>query len=351
MSENNHKAIIFGIAGRELSRAEAAFFHASRPIGIILFERNIESRAQLQALTDDLRAQSGNPHLPILIDQEGGRVARLKPPLVRAYPPMAAYGALYKQDAEKARRAARLGAALLASDLYELGININCAPCLDLGLPQTAQVIGDRAFAPHPDWVAQLGRSFMDGLAQGGVLPVLKHLPGHGRATVDSHATLPIIDAPVPQLQAQDFAPFRQLNDALLGMTGHLLFSHIDADLPSTLSPIIIGEIIRGHIGFDGLLMSDDISMQALPQPITTSAQQALAAGCDIILHCNGNMAEMQALAEVVPEMGPRARQQMQKVNHALANLSCNIEDNAAQIWAELVRDIFPLLSAGQNRL
>ena len=349
MSDSNHsvipfsgRAVIFGIAGLTLSPSEAAFFCETRPAGVILFARNIESRPQLRALTDDLRDKLDNPNLPILIDQEGGRVARLRPPLVRAYPPLAAYGALYAQDSEKALKATRLGAQLLASDLYEMGINITCAPCLDLALPRMSAVIGDRAFAANPDRVARLGRCFMEGLTQAGVLPMIKHLPGHGRAQVDSHDTLPVIDTVVPQLQSQDFAPFRQLNDALLGMTGHLLFTQIDTDMPVTLSPIIIDEIIRKHIGFDGLLISDDLSMRALQQPITESAQTALSAGCDLVLHCTGDMAEMQTLADNVPEITTKARQRMNKVNHALAHLTCTIDDNAVQIWAEMMRDISP---------
>ncbi len=343
MSENNHRPVIFGIEGLTLSDREAAFFHETRPWGVILFARNIDTREQLRALTDALREKSGNPQLPILIDQEGGRVARLKPPLVPAYPPMATYGRLYEQDKEKAVLAARLGASLLAADLYELGINITCAPCLDLGLANMSKVIGERAFSASPRVVAALGQAFADGLMEGGVLPVIKHLPGHGRARVDSHFELPVIEATVPHLQAEDFQPFRQLNDALLGMTGHLLFTAIDNELPSTLSPAVVQNVIREHIGFDGVLMSDDVSMQALSQSLSTIGEAALAAGCDLILHCNGEMAEMAEIAASLPDtMGAATAKRIARVDAALARLSNTTEADRRQIWGEIIGDIFP---------
>lgn len=349
MSESSLRPVIFGFAGVQLSDAEADFFHEARPWGVILFARNIETRAQVRALTDQLRAASGNPHLPILIDQEGGRVARLRPPLVAAHPPAAAYGTVYRQDPDAARHAAQLGGALLAADLHDLGINITCAPCLDLGLPGMSDVIGDRAFGDTPEMVGALGAAFADGLQQGGVLPVIKHMPGHGRATVDSHFELPVIEAPVPHLQAQDFEPFRHLNGALLGMTGHLLLTAIDEAAPVTLSPKIIDQVIRQHIGFDGVLMGDDVSMQALRQPLADSAAQSLAAGCDVVLHCNGDMAEMRAIAAALPDtMDDASAARIARVDAALANLTCDVPEAARQTWGEIMGDIFP---AARNAL
>ena len=334
---------IFGLQGLTLSDEEAAFFHDVRPWGIILFARNIESRDQLRALTDDLREKSGNAHLPILIDQEGGRVARLKPPLVPAYPPMGLYGELFEKDKAAAVEAARLGAALLAQDLFALGISINCAPCLDLRLPETSDVIGDRAFGDDVERVVALGRAVMDGFDMGGVMPVVKHMPGHGRATVDSHDELPRIDSDSDTLRQSDFEPFRQLNDALLGMTGHLLFTAIDEGAASTCSKTVIGDIIRNHIGFDGVLMSDDISMSALAGDMGARVTGALKAGCDMVLHCNGDMAEMQAVAEILPSKPSiDATPRIARVDEALASLESDVPKGARKVWGEIMADIFP---------
>ncbi|MCH1569546.1 MAG: beta-N-acetylhexosaminidase [Alphaproteobacteria bacterium] len=334
---------IFGIKGLALSEEEGAFFHTVRPWGIILFARNIESPSQLRSLTDDLRDKSGNPNLPILIDQEGGRVARLKPPLVSAYPPMGIYGEMYGYDPASALEAARLGAALLAQDLSALGITINCAPCLDLRLPEASEVIGDRAFSDDVETVTALGRAVMDGLEMGGVLPVVKHLPGHGRAKTDSHHELPRIDTDKAVLADTDFEVFHQLNDALIGMTGHLLYRDIDEDIVSTCSKTVIGDTIRRQIGFDGLLMSDDISMSALEGDMELRVIGALKAGCDLVLHCNGEMAEMQAVAAALPNRPSiDAIPRIERVNQALAGLSCDVPKGARKVWGELMADIFP---------
>lgn len=334
---------IFGLQGLTLNNEETAFFGDVHPWGIILFARNIESRQQLRALTDDLRYKSGNPHLPILIDQEGGRVARLRPPLVSAYPPMGLYGEMYKLDRAAAVEAARLGAALLGQDLFELGISVNCAPCLDLRLPETAEIIGDRAFGDDVERVVTLGRAVMDGLEMGGVLPVVKHMPGHGRATVDSHHELPRIDSDSDTLRQSDFEPFNQLSDALLGMTGHLLFTAIDETAVSTCSKTVIGDVIRNHIGFDGLLMSDDISMSALAGDMAMRVTGALKAGCDMVLHCNSDMAEMQAIAGVLPaKPSIDAAPRIARVDEALARLTCDVPKGARKVWGELMADIFP---------
>ncbi|MGB2206834.1 MAG: beta-N-acetylhexosaminidase [Parvibaculales bacterium] len=334
---------IFGLQGLTLSSEEVAFFDDVRPWGIILFARNIESREQLRALTDDLRDKFGNQHLPILIDQEGGRVARLKPPLVPIYPPMGLYGELYVKDKAASVEAARLGAALLAQDLFELGISVNCAPCLDLRLPETSNVIGDRAFGDDVERVVALGGAVMEGLEMGGVLPVVKHMPGHGRAMVDSHHELPRIDCDSDTLRQSDFEPFKQLNDALLGMTGHLLFTAIDEVAVSTCSKAVIGDVIRGHIGFDGVLMSDDISMSALAGDMGARVTGALKAGCDMVLHCNGDMAEMQAVAEVLPSKpSVDAAPRLARADEALAGLACDVPKGARKVWGEIMADIFP---------
>lgn len=335
--------IIFGFEGPVFTQEEGLFFHETRPWGVILFSRNIESRTQLREQTDMLREMSGNPHLPIFIDQEGGRVARLKPPLAPAYPPMGLYGEIYKTDKARAIEAARLGAALLAQDMVELGINITCAPCLDLRLPEMSDVIGDRGFGADVETVATLGRAVLDGLDMGGVLPVIKHIPGHGRAKVDSHIDLPIIDDDVPTLKATDFEVFKQLNDPLMAMTGHLRFASIDAAETSTFSKPVIEGVIRDFMGFDGLLMTDDISMGALTGTMEERVQKSLAAGCDVILHCNGQRAEMEAVFNALPEtVNPAAQARMDAVDDALASLRCDVPAGARKVWGELVADVFP---------
>ena len=342
------RPVIFGIAGKQVSNAEGAFFHDTRPWGIILFARNIDDGAQLKALTDSLRDMSGRPHLPILIDQEGGRVARVKPPLAMAHPPAAHYGAIFEKDPQRALHAAQLGGVLLADDLLRFGINISCAPCMDLGLPDMSDVIGDRAFSADAHVVGQLGAAFAKGLEAGGVLPVIKHLPGHGRARVDSHHDLPIIEEAVETLEQTDFAAFGEVRGALLAMTGHLLFEAIDAAHVSTFSSVIIEQVIRKRIGFDGLLMSDDLSMQALDGDMASRTQQALAAGCDMVLHCNGDMEEMLGVASALP--APQLQADMPRlaaVHAALAGLPrAALPENErralAQDWGELVSDVFP---------
>ena len=342
MSGNSHsyRPVIYGLERLAVTDEEAAFFRDARPWGLILFARNIESREQLLALTNSLREQSGNPNLPILIDQEGGRVARVKPPIAPLYPPMGVYGEIYKQDKARGLEAARLGAALLAQDLHRLGINVTCAPCLDLRLEGMSGVIGDRAFGEDVETIVALGRAVMDGLVMGGVLPVVKHMPGHGRAAVDSHFELPLVDADITTLQETDFAVFRQLNDAPLGMTGHLRFNAIDAAAPSTLSKTLIDGVIRDFIGFDGVLMSDDISMQALSGDLGQLSEKALAAGCDLILHCNGRADEMQAVQATIPDKPNAATQQrLDRAEAALAALTCKVPADARKVWGELMGD------------
>ncbi len=300
------KAVIFGCAGPSLTEQERHFFADVAPVGFILFARNCQFPDQVRRLVADLRRAVGRPDAPVLIDQEGGRVARLTPPHWRAPPPAASFGALYRRDEQIGIEAARLNTRLIADELYDLGISVDCLPVLDLRIAGASAAIGDRAFADRPDAVAALGRASADGLLAGAVLAVIKHLPGQGRARSDSHAELPVVDAPWPELAATDFAPFRALSDLLWGMTAHVLYSAIDADRPATVSPVVIDRAIRGAIGFDGLLLSDDLSMQALAGSIGERAAAALAAGCDVALHCNGDGAEMHAVAAAVDRLSDR---------------------------------------------
>lgn len=289
--------IIFGLAGTTVSADERALFSAATPAGFILFARNVVDRAQMRALTDDLRSITGRADLPILIDQEGGRVARMKAPEWPEFPPGSVFDRLYDVAPASAMAAARANALALALVLAEVGVTVNCLPLLDVRQPGASMIIGDRALGAEPLRVAALGRSVLAGLRDGGVLGVVKHIPGHGRASVDSHLELPVVDASDVEL-ASDLAPFAALADAPMAMTAHVVYRAWDAERPATLSPIVIGEIIRGRIGFDGLLMSDDLDMKALTGPVAERAAAAVAAGCDVGLHCSGNFADMAAIAE-----------------------------------------------------
>ena len=295
-------AAILGCAGAALSDWERRFFAETDPLGFILFLRNCETPAQVRALIADLRETVGRADAPVLIDQEGGRVARLKPPHWQALPPAGAIGALYGEAPEAAAEAAWLQGRLIAWDLADLGVTVDCAPVLDLRLPETHDVIGDRAFGAAPDQVARLGRAFCEGLLAGGVLPVIKHVPGHGRARADSHHALPVVETPRDELERSDFAPFRELADMPLAMTAHICFTALDPEDPVTTSARIVEEVIRGSIGFDGLLYSDDLSMKALAGGLGERAAASLAAGCDLALHCNGDPDEM---ADVMAACGP----------------------------------------------
>jgi beta-N-acetylhexosaminidase len=293
-------AAIYGCAGPTLSEAERRFFRRVDPFGFILFLRNVETPEQVARLTAELRETVGRADAPVLIDQEGGRVARLKPPHWRAAPPAARFGQLASHDREGAAEAVRLNARLLALELRAVGVDVDCAPVLDLRLPGAHDVIGDRAFGADPEIVAYLGRAMMDGFLEASVIPVAKHIPGHGRATVDSHHALPRVTTARAELEETDFRPFRLCADAPWAMTAHVVYSAIDDERPATTSPILIRDVIRGQIGFSGLLLSDDLSMQALSGTLGQRAQDALAAGCDIALHCNGKLDEMEAVAGAV---------------------------------------------------
>ncbi len=289
------RACILGCAGPVLTSEEAAFFRRVRPWGFILFRRNIETPDQTRALVAALRESVGREDAPVLVDQEGGRVQRLGPPHWRRYPAGRAYGEL---PAEDRREITRLGARLIAHDLAALGIDVDCLPVLDVPDPQMHDVIGDRAYDPTPEGVAVLGRAACEGLMAGGVLPVVKHIPGHGRARADSHLELPVVEASRAELEARDFIPFQALSDMPMAMSAHVVYADLDPSLPATLSRRVLDLAVRGIIGFDGLLMTDDLSMKALGGDFDDRAAAALDAGCDMILHCNGDMAEMQAVVQ-----------------------------------------------------
>lgn len=295
-------AFICGCAGPCLSPDENAFFREALPWGLILFARNVETPDQVRALVDTFRQAVGWA-APVLIDQEGGRVQRLKPPHWPAYPAPRRFGERFDDDPETACAAAELGARLIGLDLADLGINIDCLPLLDLAFPQTHDVIGDRAYHRDPEVVARLARATCAGLLRSGVLPVIKHIPGHGRATADSHHDLPRVAAPEEDLQANDFAPFTALADMPLAMTAHIVYTALDPDAPATTSRAIIEQVIRQRIGFDGVLMSDDVSMRALSGTIAERTRALFAAGCDLALHCNGDLAEMRDVARQSPQL------------------------------------------------
>jgi beta-N-acetylhexosaminidase len=299
-------AFITGVSDIALTSAERAFVREARPWGLILFKRNIETPAQVAALVASFREAVG-VEAPVLVDQEGGRVQRIGPPHWPSYPAAAVYGALYERDQTTGIAAARLGARLIAHDLERLGIDIDCLPVGDLPVPGADPVIGDRAYGETPAKVAVLARAAAEGLMAGGVLPVLKHLPGHGRAAADSHLKLPVVEAARAELESTDFAAFRPLVGLPLGMTAHVVFSAYDPVNPATTSVTIVQDVIRDSIGFKGLLMSDDVSMGALSGSLAERTCAALAAGCDIVLHCNGELAEMEAVASAAPVLAGEA--------------------------------------------
>src|ERR1700742_3468951 len=311
------KAFIIGISGPELNVDERAFIAAERPWGFILFKRNIETPAQVASLVDELRKCAGRPEAPVLIDQEGGRVQRLGPPQWPAYPPGAVFGRLYDLDPALGLNAARISSRLIAADLRELGITVDCLPLADVPVAGADAVIGNRAYGTEPDKVAAIARAVTSGLEQGGVLPVLKHIPGHGRATADTHFKLPEVDTSNSELERTDFAAFRPLADLPMAMTAHVVFSALDPAQPATTSATIIEQVIRGGIGFQGLLMSDDVSMNALAGSIAERTAAIVSAGCDIVLHCNGNLDEMREVARETPELTGTA---LERANRALAS-------------------------------
>jgi beta-N-acetylhexosaminidase len=311
------RAFITGLSGPELSTAEREFIRSEKPWGFILFKRNINNQTQVSDLTHELRITAGRADAPILIDQEGGRVQRFGPPHWPVYPPGATFGALYDIDKSLGLSAARLSARLIAADLLETGITVDCLPLADVPVAGADAVIGDRAYGTEPAKVADIARAVTEGLEQGGILPVLKHIPGHGRATADSHFRLPVVDTAKAELEKIDFAAFRPLADLPMAMTAHVVFSALDAAHPATTSATIIEQVIRGVIGFQGVLMSDDVSMNALAGSIAERTQAIFAAGCDMVLHCNGNLDEMREVAANTPLLSGKA---LERAERALAS-------------------------------
>lgn len=330
---------VFGMSGLSLSAEEKAFFRDCDPAGYIIFGRNIESKQQLRALTDEMRAIHGRDDLAILIDQEGGRVQRMTEPIWPKFPAGEIFDKLYEIAPATAIEAARLNAQALAVSLNEVGITVDCLPLLDVRQPDANNVIGDRALGSEPMRVAALGRAILDGLQKGGVVGVVKHMPGHGRTSVDTHKALPTVTASDEELEI-DLQPFKTLKDAPMGMTGHLLFTEWDADTPSTLSEAIIEGIIRDRIGFDGLLYTDDLDMEALSGTVPERAERAQKAGCDIALNC---WAKMDDMTGIVEKLEPMSAKTGQRLNDAMATIS-GLADGPE--FAELVTKRDELMAA-----
>ena len=307
------RAFITGVSGTELGAAERAFIAEARPWGFILFKRNVETPEQVASLVSGLRDAAGRADTPILIDQEGGRVQRLGPPHWPAYPAGAVFGALYDIERALGLKAAHLSARLIAADLAALGLTVDCLPLADVPVAGADAVIGNRAYGTEPSKVAAIARAVTDGLEQGGILPVLKHIPGHGRATADTHFKLPVVDTPRKELERTDFAAFQPLADLPMAMTAHVVFSALDPAQPATTSATMVDQVIRGVIGFQGLLMSDDVSMNALAGSLAGRTRAIFAAGCDIVLHCNGKLDEMRDVASETPELSGKALERARK--------------------------------------
>jgi beta-N-acetylhexosaminidase len=316
------QAAIYGLEGLELSAGERAFFRAADPAAFIIFRRNCENPGQLLRLTDSLRDLTGRADLPILIDQEGGRVARMRPPEWPAFPAGEAFARLYDAAPSSAIEAARSNARAIALMLRSCGINVDAIPMLDVRQEGATDIVGDRALGTEPMQVAALGRAVLDGLASAGVVGVIKHMPGHGRALVDSHKELPVVSASAEELDV-DLEPFERLSSAPMGMTAHVVYDAWDPDFPASLSPTVIGDIIRGRIGFAGWLMSDDLGMEALAGDFGSRAAGVVAAGCDVALHCSGKMDEMVAVANAVPAMSDES-----EVRLARAMASTMVDDD-----------------------
>lgn len=332
-------AFITGLAGVELAPAEIAFLRSARPCGVILFARNVATPEQVRRLTAAVADVIGEEVL-VLVDQEGGRVRRLKPPHWRVLPAAAAYAKACSGDLDRAAAAARAAARLTAADLRAVGINTNCAPLLDVPVAGSHDVIGDRAFAATPERVARLGAAVAEGLMQGGVLPVMKHVPGHGRATADSHHDLPIVDATRAELEATDFVPFRALRNLPAAMTAHVVFTAYDSDAPASTSRRVTQEVIRGSIGFAGLLMNDDIGMKALSGTAGELAAAVLAAGSDVVLACNGGLAESEAVAGVAPALEGQALARFERARAVLRRQQPFAVAEAEAQLAEVLRSL-----------
>lgn len=301
------RAVIFGCDGHELTSDEISFFQQAKPWGFILFGRNCGSPDQVRRLTASMREVLGRKDAPILIDQEGGRVQRLRGAHWKPRPPAASFGTISRQNPRAARDLAYDNARIMGAELLDLGVNVDCTPCVDVPVEGAHNIIGDRAFGNDAWVVASLGQAVIDGMMDSGVLPVVKHLPGHGRARADSHMELPVVDTAREELERTDFTPFRALSRAPLGMTAHVVYSDIDATAPATTSKKVIDEVVRGFIGFDGLLMTDDLTMRALKGSLSERVKASIAAGCDMILHCTRNMDEMREIADATPLLSGKA--------------------------------------------
>jgi beta-N-acetylhexosaminidase len=333
-------AAIFGLAGFALSADERRFFRDIRPLGYILFARNIADPVQVRALVDDLRGLTPDFSPLVLIDQEGGRVQRLRPPAWRAAPNMQSFGVLYGRDPSAAKRVLKLNMQIIGQELMDLGIDVDCAPVMDVPIPGAHDVIGDRAFSHDPAVVSALAPSVCEGLRAAGVVPVIKHIPGHGRAKADSHKELPVVDADLATLRDTDFVPFAAFPAVKLdafAMTAHVVYSAIDPRNPATTSAKVIKDVIRGEIGFQGLLMSDDLCMKALTGPFNERAQAALAAGCDVVLHCDGNLADMEAVAAGCAPLGSNGLRALGAVASFRGKPAARVAaDGAAQVSGAL---------------
>lgn len=342
---SNPKAVIFGCQTTHLLDEEKAFFQRTNPLGFILFARNCESIEQIQELIHHLRQSINRPNAPILIDQEGGRVARLTPPNWRAAPPAGTFGIMAEEDPEKASWCTKANAWLIGNELARLGINVNCAPVVDVLHEMTHPIIGNRSFSHHPDIVATLALQSIRGFQESGVIPVIKHIPGHGHATVDSHEKLPVVSASLDHLAATDFEAFRQVcqhfkrqSDTLpWAMTAHVVYSEIDPAVPATQSPIVIDSVIRGHIGFSGFLISDCITMKALEGNLGKRARKSLDAGCDAILHCSGILEEM---IEVAAQTPPLKEESLNRLNRSFLNMPQNSFESEAETLYKLEQSL-----------
>ena len=333
------KAAIFGCAGPTLSADERAFFRDADPLGFILFARNIETPEQTRRLTDELRSCVARAEAPVLIDQEGGRVARLKPPHWRKAPPGRVLGELYARNPEAGLEAARLNSRLLALDVASVGCDVDCLPVLDIALPGAHSVIGDRAYAEQPEAVAAIGRAAAEGLMAEGVMPVIKHIPGHGRAMVDSHHAAPTVGESRETLERTDFLPFKLLSDLPWAMTAHVVYEAVDPTAVLTVSARGVKDVVRGHIGFDGLLLSDDLSMEALGGTLGERAAKVLAAGCDIALHCNGEWPEM---VEVAANAGAMTRDAVRRLEEGRRYLAHHHAPQAVRDTRKRLTELLP---------
>ncbi len=322
------RAFVCGCRGLALGADERAFLREADPLGVILFKRNIEGPDQVRALTAEIRSALGRDEAMVLVDQEGGRVQRLAAPHWRRHPAAARFAAVADTAARIA--AVRLGARLLAAELRAVGINVDCMPVLDVPVAGAHDIIGDRAYARDPSLVTTLGRAAADGLLDGGVLPVMKHVPGHGRAAADSHMALPVVEASRDELEASDFEPFRRNRDLPAAMTAHVVYAAIDPERPATISPVVIRDVVRGAIGFDGLLFSDDLSMKALQGSFRDKATRLFAAGVDVALHCNGERAEAEEVAAVAPVLAEAAAIRVERARAALRRPQADFDRAAA---------------------